>query len=511
MLLMDPRGRALVPLELFRDAADRFGFVLLSSYNTLSDADSAYAVNDRALAAMLADAQTRFSVDPKRLYLVGFSGTAHWAWTAAPRLDGKLAGIMGAGGGLPAYLDPMQRALGVLYPFAFFGTAGSSDFNFDGVRLLDQALDSTRFAHRFIAHDGDHGWPPKPVAEAAVEWFHLQAMSAGLEPRDESFIGDARRRHLTEAADLESSDRKADAYRRYREIVQDFAGLGGSPEARKRFDKLDGDGSVERALARRVDFARDVQKYKLEVRDFYLDYRESREAPSLESALRKLRIEKLKKQAESDDIEKAAAAKRMLAGAFVNTAFYEPRDYFQNEDFVRAMGMLQIANAIQPDTPRVCYQIARAAAQLGSMDEAFKALACGLKAEWATKDLVDADDLLEPLRADPRYGELIRLLPRQEHHPGFRRIRRVNDRDVDSGTEFGCVEGHAVPPCVLRGVAKPPDLHPKGIEHGYGDVTSIRKAVLQNRCRIERIGVILPQSNCSRDLVSLLAFSQSGR
>ena len=410
MLLMDPRGRALVPLELFRDAADRFGFVLLSSYNTLSDADSAYAVNDRALAAMLADAQTRFSVDPKRLYLVGFSGTAHWAWTAAPRLDGKLAGIMGVGGGLPSYSNPMQQALRVLYPFVYFGTAGWADFNFDGVRLLDQALDSTRFAHRFMAHDGDHSWPPRTVAEAAVEWFHLQAMSAGLEARNESFIADALRRHLAEAADLEATDRKADAYRRYREIVQDFAGLDGSPEARKRFDKLEGDGSVGRALARRVDFARDVQEYKLEVRDFYLDYRESGDLPTMDSAIRKLRIEKLKKQAESDDSEKAAAAKRMLASAFVNTAFYEPRNYFQNEDFVRAMGMLRIANAIQPDTPRVCYQLARAAAQLGSADEAFEALECGLKAEWATRDLVEADDLLEPLRADPRYGALIQSL-----------------------------------------------------------------------------------------------------
>jgi len=407
LFLMDPRGRATVPLKLFRDAADQFGFVLISSYNTLSDADSAFTADDKALSAMLIDAQARFAVDPKRFYLVGFSGTAHYAWTIAPQLDGHLAGIMGAGGGLPFYSEPIQRALKARYPFAFFATAGMADFNFDGVRYLDQALDSTNFPHRFVAHEGRHSWPPEHIAHDVVEWFHLQAMRAGLAPRNETFIDATRKKYLFEASALEASGRRADAYRRYREIIQDFEGLGGSPEAHKRFESLGRERSVGREFARRAEIARRVIKYQLKVRNFCLDYRKAKNIPTLEKARGKLHIEKLKKRAESQDREEAAAAQRMLATAFVNAGFYEPRDYFAKEDFRRAAGMLRIAMAIWPGVPHVCYQLARATAQLGEADEAFKALDCGLKADWATKELVESDSLLEPLRADPRLKIMI--------------------------------------------------------------------------------------------------------
>jgi hypothetical protein len=37
LFLLDPRGRAPVPARLFQAAADRFGYILISSYNTSSD------------------------------------------------------------------------------------------------------------------------------------------------------------------------------------------------------------------------------------------------------------------------------------------------------------------------------------------------------------------------------------------------------------------------------------------------------------------------------------------
>ena len=37
LLVLDPRGRALLALKLFQDRAARLGWVIVSSYNTLSD------------------------------------------------------------------------------------------------------------------------------------------------------------------------------------------------------------------------------------------------------------------------------------------------------------------------------------------------------------------------------------------------------------------------------------------------------------------------------------------
>src|SRR5688572_1263360 len=133
VLLMDPRGRARIPLELFRPGADRLGYILISSYDTSSD--GAWEPNERAVRAMLPDARRRFSIDPKRLYLAGFSGTARAAWDFSARLRDGVAGVIGFGAGLPSEKHPVGT------PPPFFGGAGNTDFNFQELRALDDKLD----------------------------------------------------------------------------------------------------------------------------------------------------------------------------------------------------------------------------------------------------------------------------------------------------------------------------------------------------------------------------------
>src|SRR5579872_907132 len=99
LFLMDPRGRATRALERFRDGAERDGHVVLSSYNTVSD--STEEPNIRALRAALTDGPKWFTIDPRRIYLAGFSGTARLAWGYGIELRGHVAGVLGFGAGLP--------------------------------------------------------------------------------------------------------------------------------------------------------------------------------------------------------------------------------------------------------------------------------------------------------------------------------------------------------------------------------------------------------------------------
>lgn len=64
LFVLDPRGRALLALKLFQDRAARLGWVILSSYNTLSDGPP--EPNVGAMNAMLAWAQAHPSLDPTR-------------------------------------------------------------------------------------------------------------------------------------------------------------------------------------------------------------------------------------------------------------------------------------------------------------------------------------------------------------------------------------------------------------------------------------------------------------
>ena len=94
-LLMDPRGRAVSVLNRFKAAAEQRGWILVSSYNTISDGPP--EPNAAALNAMLADLRASFHADWKRLYLITFSGTSRLSWVFANQLRSNIAGILGVG------------------------------------------------------------------------------------------------------------------------------------------------------------------------------------------------------------------------------------------------------------------------------------------------------------------------------------------------------------------------------------------------------------------------------
>ena len=174
LVLMDPRGRGLVPLAAIQNAAERYGYVVMSSLNTVSDND--VWKNELAFDAMVTDAQGALALDPRRLCVVGLSGTARVAWDFGFRLGDNVAGVLGVGAGheqsmiLPVAIRDYGR------PFAFFGTAGVLDFNYEELKALDARLDELDFPHHVEYFDGGHEWPPDQVFERAVEWFELQAI-----------------------------------------------------------------------------------------------------------------------------------------------------------------------------------------------------------------------------------------------------------------------------------------------------------------------------------------------
>src|SRR3990170_864328 len=97
LFIMDYRGRARTAAEVFVPAAERFGWILLSSNRTASDESPALALV--ALRAMWTDAHDLFPVDERRRYLAGLSGTARVATWLATRLPGTVAGVIGAAAG----------------------------------------------------------------------------------------------------------------------------------------------------------------------------------------------------------------------------------------------------------------------------------------------------------------------------------------------------------------------------------------------------------------------------
>ena len=181
LIVLDSRGRAEAALAMAQPGAAANGWLVLSAYGSRSD-DREQLTMD-ALQALLREAGTQYAYDPRRVYLAGMSGTAKSLWVADAALHGMVAGFIGAGGARPPELGPLKAPAP-----AYFGFAGTTDFNYREMRELDDALARANSPHAFEAFEGPHGWPSGEGFSRAVDWLELQAMRSGTAPKREAWI-----------------------------------------------------------------------------------------------------------------------------------------------------------------------------------------------------------------------------------------------------------------------------------------------------------------------------------
>jgi len=363
LFAMDPRAQALSPLKRLRAAADRYGYVIVSSYRTQSD--SAPNPNEAAFSAMLAETRRRIRMDPHRLYLVGFSGTARDAWVFAYRLVGHAAGILGAGAGLPSRWTLVDPPTGGPAP-VFFGTIGNSDFNYEEVIGIDSVLDRTTLRHHVAVFSGPHSWPPDALMLEGVEWFDLQAMRTGLKPVQQEWVDSLYGARLELGRALEAAGDSFAAWQRYRLTVGDFDGLHETSAAAERAARLQRTHPVQGALKEQRKNVGRSGEYLGLVRQYVAKVRASSEPPGLESSLEELKIRQLEREVETEtDTLTVQAVRRLLSYAFLVLASYESSDAFRENNPARALALLDVADAIRPGSASVCARRKRAMGMMG--------------------------------------------------------------------------------------------------------------------------------------------------
>lgn len=241
----DPGARGNAPVEHFKEAAERYGYIVCGS-NT--SRNGPLPPSAEAAKAMLGDVAARFSIDDKRVYLTGFSGGARAASAIAVWLSGSVAGVIGCGAGLATSIEPSASL-----PFIFYGTVGVEDFNYPEMKQLDRALETAGVAHRVEVFDGGHSWAPPEVCVRAIEWMELQAMKSARRPRDDSFIDRFFKNTQDRAIAGESGGRAYEAYVGYAGIAADFKGLKDVAEFEKKAASLKGSKAVKQALSKDRD------------------------------------------------------------------------------------------------------------------------------------------------------------------------------------------------------------------------------------------------------------------
>jgi tetratricopeptide (TPR) repeat protein len=397
---MDPRSRGTHAAERFRAAAEKHGYIVASSNNTLSD--TTISPNVKAFQAMWTDTHARFRIDDRRVYLAGFSGTVRSAVFLARGVPGSIAGILGAGAGFP-YPDPPKKG----DPFAFFGTIGDKDFNWYEMMALEPSLQAAGITHRIEVFDGVHQWPPEPLAIRALDWMELQAMKAGTRPRDAALVEALWKDTLERARAAEAGGDLWQAWRLWSGAAEDFAGLrdtAGIEEAAAKAAKLKASRALQRDLKEReTRLRKDTELLMIAPNAL--------SAPDPWSAVSALKIHDLRKRAKSArSANERLSAQRVLNTLAVQTTYYLPQKYTESKDWDRVIFFLTIGVEIDPEEPSVYYDRAAAYARKGDGKKAVADLRRAIEKGWKDLPGLEKDEAFNAVREDKEYKEVVKSL-----------------------------------------------------------------------------------------------------
>lgn len=397
----DAGARGLVPVERYRDAAERYGLIVAGSNNSRN---GPIAIADEALRAMVADTSSRFSVDARRVYLTGFSGGARVAVLAAAALGDRAAGVIGAAAGFPTGLQPTAAT-----PFGYFGTIGVDDFNFPEMRGLDATLAKLGVRHHVEVFEGGHAWPPADVCMRAIEWMEIEAIRSKRRTDDAALVDRILARWTATAEAEEQAGRPVEAWRRYSLLAATFAGLRDVAGPARKARELASSREVRSALAEEeASVARQAAEHARIAR---LADRAAAGEDGPASLVELLQaVEELRARSERPRSDAARmVARRVLASSWSRLYEATARDLEAGQP-ARAAARLAVMARMRPDDARVAYSLACALARSGKKKDALDALREAIKRGFRDAAAIAAEQDLAPLRSEPGFRKILEEL-----------------------------------------------------------------------------------------------------
>jgi tetratricopeptide (TPR) repeat protein len=411
LYVMDPRSRGALAAERFRPGAEAFGYILASSNSSMSDGPM--EPNLKAMQAMWADTHSRFTIDDRRVYAAGFSGTVRASIVLARSAPGSFAGIAGAGAGWPFDQPPRQGD-----SFVFFGMVGDKDFNYYEMMDLEPKLAAAGVGHHIEVFDGVHQWPPAEIATRALAWLDLQAMKAGTLPRDAARIDAAWNETTGRARGEEKAGDLYQASRTWSGAVAAFAGLRDTAEAQKKVAELAANRALQRETRKQAERLRHDKEILAQAPGI-LAVDPSGEPRTVAQVVSLLRIHELRKTAAAAaNAGERLSAQRILNTLQAQTGYYLPQMYVERKQYDRAVFVLSIATEIDPKNPSAFYNRAAAYARKGDHKRALADLRQAVDNGWKDRAAIEKDAEFDGLRQDAEFKQLVQSLGGAAPAPG---------------------------------------------------------------------------------------------
>jgi predicted esterase len=398
----DPGARGNIPVERFKDAAERYGYIVCGSNNSRNGPLQPSA---EAAKAILGDAGARFAIDDKRVYLTGFSGGARAATSIAVWLTGQVAGVIGCGAGFSEAINANSSL-----PFVYYGTVGTDDFNYPEMKQLDRTLEQARVVHHVAVFDGGHDWAPGDECVRAIEWIELQAMKSGRRSLDDSFVDRLFTAAQNRAIAHESAGRAFEAYLEYAAIAADFDGLRDIAGLEKKTASLRESKAVKQALARDRDQEAEERRRLNEIFHLRADAQKWSNDPATQKPLLydlKQILSDLKRKTEAKENSPERALARRILNQFLITSFEQSTSLLRARKYDLAASNLAADAEAMPDNWRLLYNLACAYALKGDKRGAIETLNKAVQKGFANVEELERNDQLDSIREEAGFKKIV--------------------------------------------------------------------------------------------------------
>jgi dienelactone hydrolase len=397
----DPGARGQIPVKLYRDAAEKYGYIVVGSNNSKNFSSEPAA---RSILALWQDTHQRLALDDRRIYTTGFSGGSRTATMVALHCATcAVTGVIAHGAGYPGSDTPSAKN-----SFLYFGAVGNQDFNWGEMMDMRRTREDLGLPYRMKVFDGEHQWAPSALAEEAIEWLQLKAMQSGSMPADGAFLGRLLEEMTTEARQAESRGDAIGALNAYRSLVSDFRGLKEVSEFDGKLAALKKSAALGNALKKERDEIREqatltetISAQLSQLGDTAVsDQFSLRE--KIQDGLNQLREQARRSKNERDRLVRQRAFHQLWAQG-IECGQAE----FKAKHFTRAESYFHLMADVAPDEWWPLLLLAETRTSMGDHKHAILDLREAIRRGLKNADTIERDDDLQPLLLEPDLRTLL--------------------------------------------------------------------------------------------------------
>lgn len=400
--VFDPAARGKLPVDLYKEAAEKYGYILAGSNNSRNGSAT---MEMAAAQAVWEDTHQRLALDKERVYAMGLSGGARFATFFALYCSTcSIAGVMAQGAGYPTVQAPAADD-----HFLYYAAIGDEDFNYPEIVALRDQKDKNGAQFKVEIYSGTHQWAPSGVMEDALEWFELKAMQAGKEKLDSSFIQEQIAKLQAEAAQAQQSGDILREFYVLRSLAFDFKGLADVSRFQEQMEALKGSKPYKEA---RRDEQRQVVKQNSLTAGAITDISQFGQQSGQEIGIAEQRIlsvfSDLRKQAKRDRRDHLVYVRATNQLYMEGTE--DGQQALRNNQVERAADYFQLIADAAPDQSWPLLLLAETRVKMGNKKAALKALEQAVHRGVKSPDALTTDPELAPLSQEPEFHKIVQSI-----------------------------------------------------------------------------------------------------